>query len=203
MIRWLSFGVFTPLMRNHSANGTRRQEVYQFEKTEMFRDILSVRYKLLPYIYSEYMKAALNNMMMFRPLGFVFGEDEIARNVEDQLLIGESIMVAPIYEQNAIGRTVYFPETMKMIRFREGKVTEEQVYEKGHHYIKMPLGDICVFIRDGRIFPLAEGGEYVDAVNTDNLKLYSCGENAVPYALYDDDGNTKEYDLANCRILTV
>ena len=203
MIRWLSFGVFTPLMRNHSANGTRRQEVYQFEKTEMFRDILSVRYKLLPYIYSEYMKAALNNMMMFRPLGFVFGEDEIARNVEDQLLIGESIMVAPIYEQNAIGRTVYFPETMKMIRFREGKVTEEQVYEKGHHYIKMPLGDICVFIRDGRILPLAEGGEYVDAVNTDNLKLYSCGENAVPYALYDDDGNTKEYDLANCRILTV
>ena len=92
---------------------------------------------------------------------------------------------------------------MMMIRFREVKVTEEQVYEKGHHYIKMPLGDICVFIRDGRIFPLAEGGEYVAAVHTDNLKLYSCGENAVPYALYDDDGNTKEYDLANCRILTV
>ena len=203
MIRWLSFGVFTPLMRNHSANGTRRQEVYQFEQTKMFGDILSVRYKLLPYLYSEYMKAALNDTMMFRPLGFVYGKDEIARNVEDQLMIGDGVMVAPVYEQNAIGRVVYFPEKMKGIRFSQGNVTEEQVYEKGHHYIKMPLGDICVFIRDGYILPIAEGGEYVDAVKTDSLKLYSCGDAPAAYALYEDDGNTKEYDMANCRMLSV
>lgn len=201
MIRWLSFGVFTPLMRNHSANGTRRQEVYQFENIKMFGDILSVRYKLLPYLYSEYMKAALNDTMMFRPLGFVYGQDEIARNVEDQLMIGDGVMVAPVYEQNAIGRVVYFPEKMKLIRFSQGNVIEEQVYEKGHHYIKMPLGDICVFIRDGYILPVAEGGEYVDAVKTDALKLYACGEAPAAYALYEDDGNTKEYDMANCRML--
>ena len=203
MIRWLSFGVFTPLMRNHSANGTRRQEVYQFEKTEMFRDILSVRYKLIPYLYSEYMKAALNDTMMFRPLGFVYDKDEIARTVEDQLMIGDNVMVAPVYEQNAIGRVVYCPETMKMIRFSQGNITEEQVYEKGHHYIKMPLGDICVFIRDGYILPIAEGGEYVDEVKTDELKLYACGDAPAAYALYEDDGNTKEYDMANCRMLTL
>lgn len=203
LIRWLSFGVFTPLMRNHSANGTRRQEVYQFEQTKMFADILSVRYKLLPYLYSEYMKAALKDTMMFRPLGFVYGKDEIARNVEDQLMIGDGVMVAPVYEQNAIGRVVYFPEKMKLIRFSQGNVTEEQVYEKGHHYIKMPLGDICIFIRDGYILPVAEGGEYVDAVNTDALKLYACGDAPAAYVLYEDDGNTKEYDMANCRMLTL
>ncbi len=203
MIRWLSFGVFTPLMRNHSANGTRRQEVYQFENTKMFRDILSVRYKLIPYLYSEYMKAALNDTMMFRPLGFVYGKDEIARTVENQLMIGDNVMVAPVYEQNAIGRVVYFPETMKMIRFSQGNVTEEQVYEKGHHYIKMPLGDICIFIREGYILPIAEGGEYVDEVKTDSLKLYACGETPAAYALYEDDGTTKEYDMANCRMLTL
>ena len=203
MIRWLSFGIFTPLMRNHSANGTRRQEVYTFEQTKMFRDIISVRYKLLPYLYSEYMKAALNDTMMFRPLGFVYGKDEIARNVEDQLLIGDNVMVAPIYEQNAIGRVVYFPEKMKMLRFSQGSVTEEQVYEKGHHYIKMPLGYVCIFIRDGYILPIAEGGEYVDEVTSDSLTLYACGDAPVAYALYEDDGNTKEYDMANCRMLTL
>lgn len=201
MIRWLSFGVFTPLMRNHSANGTRRQEIYQFEKTDMFRDILSVRYKLFPYLYSEYMKAALNDTMMFRPLGFVYGKDEIAKTTEDQLMIGDNVMVAPVYEQNAIGRVVYFPEKMKLIRFSKGKVIEEQVYEKGHHYIKMPLGDICVFIRDGYILPVAEGGEYVDAVCSDSLTLYACGDKPMAYALYDDDGVSKEYDMANCRLL--
>lgn len=203
MIRWLSFGIFTPLMRNHSANGTRRQEVYQFEKTEVFRQIISVRYKLLPYLYSEFMKAAINNTMMFRPLGFVYGKDEIARTVEDQLLIGDSIMVAPVYEQNAAGRVVYLPESMKMLRFHEGNVLEEQVYEKGHHYIEMPLGDICIFIRKNEILPLAEGGEYVEDVNTDSLTLYSYGENPTPYMLYDDDGNTKEYDMKNCRTITL
>lgn len=203
MIRWLSFGIFTPLMRNHSANGTRRQEVYRFEQTKMFRDIISVRYKLIPYLYSEYMKAALNDTMMFRPLGFVYSGDEIARNVEDQLLIGDNVMVAPVYEQNAIGRVVYFPEKMKMLRFSEGNVTEEQIYEKGHHYIKMPLGDVCIFIRDGYILPIAEGGEYVDEVATDSLTLYSCGDAPAAYALYEDDGNTKEYDIANCRMLTL
>lgn len=203
MIRWLSFGIFTPLMRNHSANGTRRQEVYQFEKTEVFRQIISVRYKLLLYLYSEFMKAAINNTMMFRPLGFVYGKDEIARTVEDQLLIGDSIMVAPVYEQNAAGRVVYLPESMKMLRFHEGNVLEEQVYEKGHHYIEMPLGDICIFIRKNAILPLAEGGEYVEDVNTDSLTLYSYGENPTPYMLYDDDGNTKEYDMKNCRTITL
>ena len=203
LIRWLSFGVFTPLMRNHSANGTRRQEVYQFEQTKMFGDILSVRYKLLPYLYSEYMKAALNDTMMFRPLGFVYGKDEIARNVEDQLMIGDGVMVAPVHEQNAIGRVVYFPERMKLLRFSQGNVTEEQVYEKGHHHIMMPLGDVCVFIRDGYILPVAEGGEYVDEVKTDSLKLYACGDAPAAYALYEDDGNTKEYDMANCRMLTL
>lgn len=203
MIRWLSFGVFTPLMRNHSASGTRRQEYYQFEKTDMFRDVLSVRYKMLPYLYSEFMKAALNNTMMFRPLGFIYGKDEIAREVEDQLFIGENIMIAPVYVQNATGRIVYVPEKMKLVRFSKGEVIEEQVYEKGHHYIKMPLGDIGVFIRDGYLLPVSEGAEYVDAIKTDALKVYSCGDAVAPYALYEDDGNTKEYTMDNCRMITV
>ena len=67
----------------------------------------------------------------------------------------------------------------------------------------MPLGDICVFIREGYLLPVAEGAEYVDAVKTDALSVFSCGENVAPYALYEDDGNTKEYDMANCRVITV
>ena len=65
LLRWLSLGVFTPLMRNHSALGTRRQEPYCFDDTDAFRRIIGIRYALLPYIYSEYMKAVLRNEMMF------------------------------------------------------------------------------------------------------------------------------------------
>ena len=50
------------------------------------------------------MKAALENDMNFIPLAFAYPDDERAVHVEDQILVGESIMIAPIYKQNAIGR---------------------------------------------------------------------------------------------------
>ena len=87
LLRWLALGVFTPLMRNHSADGTRKQEFFRFEKEEDFKAVINVRYRLLPYIYSEYMKAVLSDDMMFKPLGFVYGDDEIARRIEDQLMV--------------------------------------------------------------------------------------------------------------------
>lgn len=195
LIRWLSFGVFTPLMRNHSALGTRLQEAYQFGNIDMFRDVISVRYKLLPYLYSEFMKAALRDEMMFKPLGFVYGNDRIARHVEDQLLMGDEIMIAPVYEQNAVGRCVYFPEPMKLIRFHQGKVQEEEVYTKGYSYVEMPLGDVCVFLKENRILPLSDGGENIAAVDFDHLQLHFFGDCVKPYEYYTDDGESRDCDL--------
>ena len=112
LLRWMEFAVFTPLFRNHSARGTRQQEVYCFSHEERFLNVIGARYQLLPYLYSEYMKAALSGTMMFSPLSFVYGKDALARQVEDQLLVGENIMVAPVYTQNVTGRVVYFPERL-------------------------------------------------------------------------------------------
>ncbi len=98
--------------------GTRVQEAYRFEKIDGFRHIISMRYKLLPYLYSEYMKAVLRDEMMFRPLAFDYPEDRRAVKVEDQLLLGDGMMIAPVYEQNAEGRYVYLPERMKLVPFQ-------------------------------------------------------------------------------------
>ena len=123
LLRWLALGVFTPLMRDHACEKTREQECYQFEHIEDFRHIIGVRYRLIPYIYSEYMKAALTDDMMFKPLAFEYPEDRMAVNVEDQLMLGNEIMIAPVYTQNAIGRYVYLPEAMMLVRFcPDGKI---------------------------------------------------------------------------------
>lgn len=195
MIRWLSFGIFTPLFRNHSAMGTRRQEVYQFEDQQMMRGVIEIRYRLLPYLYSEFMKSALRNQMMFRPLGFRYAKDDMARRVEDQLLLGESIMLAPVYEQNAVGRNVYVPEKMKLLRFRQREIIFDDVYERGYHYVEMPLGDVCVFLRENHILPLSGGGECVAQVDFNDLTLYSFGEHVEPYEYYMDDGIERDADI--------
>ncbi len=194
LLRWYALGIFTPLMRNHSALGTRRQEPYNFEKTETFKDIISIRYRLIPYLYSEYMKAAVNNTMMFKPLAFEYENDEIAKHVEDQLLLGDSIMIAPVYEQNAVGRNVYIPERMKLIRFSGGKMIDEGILEKGTHFVNIPISDVCLFLKENRILPLAKGGMNVSEVDFEDLEKVYFGNNVKPYEYYNDNGETKDYE---------
>lgn len=192
LLRFLALGVFTPLMRNHAALGTRDQECYRFENMEDFRHVLGVRYRLLPYIYSEYMKAALNNDMYFKPLAFVYPEDTLAVRIEDQLMIGNEIMIAPIYEQNGQGRYVYLPEEMKFVKFLpNGKISEE-ILEKGIHYVDIALNEVPLFIRSGKCIPLAEAAECTAQIDTEHLSML--GYEGTEYVLYDDDGIHKNYD---------
>ena len=203
VLRWLEFAVFTPLLRNHSARGTRRQEVYRFSHVQDFADVIGVRYQILPYIYSEYMKAALRNTMMFSPLSFIYEGDALAGQVEDQLLIGENVMIAPVCEQNASGRVVYFPERMKQLIFRKGTVAEGIVYEKGFAYVDMPMGSVNIFLREGYLFPVAKGGKCVEDVDFEDLTLYSFGEEIKPYEYYLDDGETKDFNIeSHVRMLS-
>ena len=199
LLRWLAFGIFTPLMRNHSAEGTRRQECYQFEKIEQFKHLIEIRYRLIPYIYSEYMKAALQYDMYFKPLSFVYQSDEIAKEIEDQLLIGNEIMIAPVYTQNAKGRCVYLPEEMMMIKFVSDGTINTKQYEKGYHYIDTKLDEVVLFVRKGCCIPIAEPAEYVEQIDTKNMKLY--GYDNSEYLLYDDDGITKEYQNENYKTM--
>lgn len=186
LLRWLALGVFTPLMRNHSAIGTRQQECYQFEKIEDFRHIIRVRYRLIPYLYSEYMKAALHDEMMFKPLAFEYPEDRMARLVEDQLMLGNEIMIAPVYTQNAEGRYVYLPEEMKFIKFLPDGGIFEEILEQGHHYVGIALNEVPLFIRKDRCIPVVEAAESVEKLAMDTMEML--GYPKAAYDLYEDDG---------------
>ena len=182
-------------MRDHAALGTREQECYQFEKIEDFRHVIGVRYRLIPYLYSEYMKAALNDDMYFKPLAFVYPEDKMAAHVEDQLMLGNEIMIAPVYEQNARGRYVYLPETMKFVKFLPDGTLSEEVLEKGVHFVEVALNEVPLFIRKGKCIPLAEAAESVSELDTEHLKMV--GFEGAEYMLYEDDGVHKDYDIAD------
>ena len=195
VLRWLALGIFTPLMRNHSAMGTRVQEVYRFENMDGFRHIIGLRYRFLPYLYSEYMKAVLRDEMMFRPLAFDYPQDSHAVNVEDQLLLGDGLMIAPVYEQNAEGRYVYLPEKMKMVRFKVDGTTEEEILEAGHHYVNISLTDVVVFVRPNHLIPMSSGGQCVEDVDFENLQYISYIENGeAVYEYYHDNGYEKDYE---------
>ena len=195
LLRWLQLGVFTPLMRNHAAQGTRDQEAYRFDLWPAMRGALTVRYALIPYLYSSLMKAALTDGMMFRPLAFDYASDDMACRTEDQVMLGEEAMIAPVYEQNARGRHVYLPEDMLLVRFRAADDYDLVPMPRGHHWVELALHEFPLFIKRGRIVPLAKSAEWVDAVDSGDLTLLGWLDGNAQTSLYDDDGVSTAIDL--------
>lgn len=177
LLRFLSLGIFTPLMRNHSALGTREQECYQFENPEDFRGIISLRYRLLPYLWNLINDCAENNSLYFKPLCFEYPEDKTAAQTEDQLLIGDELMIAPVYTANATGRSVYLPEPMTCVVCSKGKGLESGTpemipLEKGMHFINVPLNQIVFFIRKGKQIPVTAPAPTTAELNMKNLEYW-------------------------------
>ena len=202
VLRWTAFSIFTPILRNHSALGTRNQEPYQFEDVNEFKGLISLRYRLIPYLYSEYLKSALNNGMMFKPLAFEFRDDNRAKTTEDQLLIGESIMIAPVYKQNATGRYVYLPEKMMMVKFSDENTYTTKVLDKGDYYIEVELNEVLIFVRENKMLPLCNSADTTAQLDRDNLQILAYVTEKSTYELYDDDGISKNYN-SNKAIITI
>lgn len=186
MLRWLQYSLFTPLFRNHSADGTRRQELYRFDNLRSAAEMVRIRYCLIPYLYSEFLKAVLHDDMMFRPLSFDFPEDAMAKQVEDQLLLGDELMIAPVYKQNAQGRYVYLPEEMMLVRMRSCREYQTEILPQGHHYVSIALDELVFFIRNQKVIPFAEPANSTAEMDAASIKRL--GYSGASYTLYRDNG---------------
>ncbi|MBQ9910213.1 MAG: alpha-glucosidase [Lachnospiraceae bacterium] len=199
MLRWLQFGIFSPLFRNHVSMHARNHDLYLFGERfkDAFAKTLRIRYMLLPYIYSEFMKAALSGGMYAKPLSFVWEDDERCRRIEDQIMIGESLMAAPVYAQNASGRYVYLPEDMLLVRMKSPEDFETEEMSAGDHYVRIDLEQTAFFVRKGHAVVYARSGftkPYVTDVPTEGLDAFAYGDN-VTYDYYDDDGTSPADEL--------
>lgn len=190
MLRWLQYSLFTPLFRNHSAAGTREQELYRFSTAEAMGEMIKIRYSLIPYLYSEFLKAVLNDEMMFRPLAFDFQNDEAAEHIEDQLLLGNELMIAPVYKQNSYGRYVYLPEEMMLVRMKKYNSYDTEILSKGHHYVRAELDELVFFIRHGKAVPFCEPADCTEHI--DYSTIFMLGYADGKYSLYKDNGISPE-----------
>lgn len=191
MMRFIELSIFTPLFRNHSALGTRCQELYRFKDIDSFRNLLGIRYGLIPYIYSEYLKSVKNNTLMFSPLGIAFPSDAAARHIEDQLMVGENIMIAPVYQPNTFGRHVYLPEDMTIIRFRSLDDYDSEYISQGHHYIDIAINEVVVFIRKSHGLILGGFAHNITEVSENNFKVLGEGDKLLPYELYINENESE------------
>jgi alpha-glucosidase len=110
-LRWMQYGALTPFCRNHSAAGNVDQYAWTFGETvlDLVREALRLRYRLLPYLYACFLRAAETGAPVQRPLIFDFQDDPGVRDLDDQYLLGPDLLVAPAVEAGVTARQVYLP----------------------------------------------------------------------------------------------
>ncbi len=184
LCRWVELGAFSPLFRNHSSNGSIFQEPWRFdEKTlEINRKFICLRYQLLPYFYDLFWKGEKTGLPVIRPLVLHYEKDPNTWNLNDEFLVGEHLLVAPVLTQGAQKRMVYFPEGI-WYDFFTGKEYSGGEYD----LVSAPL-DVCpVFAKAGSMIPTWEVMQYTGEKPYDTLKLKVFKGEGV-YVHYQDNG---------------
>lgn len=151
------------------------------------RDILNLRMSLVPYIYSAFVEYGRTGKPPFRALVLDWPQDEHTWNLDDEYMMGDDILVAPLFgHENK--RTVYLPAG-GWYSFWDGTR-----YEGGREYsVEMPPERIPLFVREGALLPLAEPVEHISADTRFNLTVRAYGNACRDKALYEDDGTTNDY----------
>ncbi|MGC8787135.1 MAG: glycoside hydrolase family 31 protein, partial [Anaerolineae bacterium] len=163
-VRWLQFGVFSSHIRAHGKQ-PREPWTYGPQAEEIARRYLKLRYRLLPYIYSEAVKSAQTGLPMVRPLVLEFQSDPNTHSLDSQYMFGESFLVAPIITP-VNRRQVYLPPGNWVDYWSKKPV-------KGGCWIKVeaPLEIIPLWVRAGAIIPMGPELSYVEEKPLDPLTL--------------------------------
>lgn len=149
--RWIQLSSMLPFFRTHAANTSRPREPWSFGSiTEgRVRQAIEWRYRLLPYLYSEAANAAETGLPIVRPLFFDEPADRDLRSVQDQFLLGESLLVTPVVQRGATSRSVRLPAGDWYDFWSGAKHAGGRVIT-----VAAPMDRLPLFVRAGRTLPL-------------------------------------------------
>ncbi|XP_052407246.1 lysosomal alpha-glucosidase isoform X2 [Carassius gibelio] len=150
-VRWTQLGAFYPLMRNHNDRPNAPQEPYVFSQQaqDAMRTVITLRYSLLPFLYTLFHHTHTSSRTVARPLFLEFPTDPNCHTIDRQFLWGGSLLISPVLEEGALEVTAYLPPGT-WYSLHNG----EACYSKGQYFLfPAPLDTINVHVREGSIIP--------------------------------------------------
>ena len=191
--RWLQFGVFSPILRLHSAHENPREGnarmpwTYGSEGVRIARDLCRLRYRLLPYIYSMTRAAHDDALPLLRPLYLVHPDLEEAYDHPDEYFFGDAMLVAPVVDSLG-ARDVYLPpgawvDYFTGTGYRGGRTIR----------VRCSLETFPLFVKSGSVLPEQPDMDYTDQTPLDSLivRVYAPGNSQS--SLYEDDGVSLDF----------
>ena len=213
-VRWMQWGTFMPLMRNHCSS-PMVSELYEFGKEgdwayDVMKQYIELRYRLLPYIYSMAGEVVQHSGMMMRPLLMDYTDDRKAILRNDEYMFGRELLVKPVTDplytwlgtdkkghliypdikKAAAPVEVYLPKGNDWYDFWTG----EKV--RGGRTVKRPcpINEMPVYVKAGSILPMGPQVQYSDEKPWDNLELRIYPGQDGKFTLYEDEGDNYNYE---------
>ncbi|KAL5363683.1 glycosyl hydrolases family 31-domain-containing protein [Aspergillus floccosus] len=206
--RWMQLSAFFPFYRNHNILGAISQEAYTWASViDASKTAMTIRYQLLPYIYTLFYHAHTAGHTVMRALAWEFPDDPSLASADRQFLLGPSILVIPVLEPGATSVNGVLPG---LIEGREKwydwyNQTAVPLPSQANTTINAPLGHIPVFVRGGSVLPLQQPALTTrDARQTPWDVLVALNKDGEATGdLYLDDGVSVQPDATVSAIFTV
>ncbi|MFV8376774.1 glycoside hydrolase family 31 protein [Flavobacterium sp. LB1P71] len=166
--RWIQLGVFHPFCRTHSSGDHGDQEPWAFDEEviDITRKFVSLRYQLLPYLYTMFWQYIEEGIPMLKPLVYYDQEDIQTHYRNDEFVFGNQILVCPILEPNSLGRRMYVPRGHWYNYW-----TNEEVKGGKEIWVDTKFDQIPLFVKAGAVIPKYPVQQYVGELEFDELTL--------------------------------
>jgi alpha-glucosidase len=201
--RWIQLGVFHPFCRTHSSGDHGDQEPWSFddEVVHITRKFVSLRYQLLPYLYTMFWQYVNQSIPLLKPLVYYDQQDTQTHYRTDEFIFGNQILVCPILEPNSVGRRMYIPSGNWYNYW-----TKELIGGNKETWVATDYDQIPLFIKEGAIIPKYPVQQYVGEIKFEQIDLevyYKRGKESS--MLYEDaqdgyDYNKGRYSLSTFRL---
>ena len=191
LIRWVQAGTFLPLMRVHGYMSNTEPWNYGPEAQRIITDYIRLRYKFMPYIYSEAAQVTMNGSTIMRPFVFDFLGDQEALKQDGAYMFGKSILVSPVMDGGVSQWKVYLPENEAgWYDWWTGRKVA------GGQYVNadVDIETIPVYVKGGSIVPTGPDRQHV-AEKVDGPVVFNIypGSDAS-FTLYEDEGINYNYE---------
>jgi alpha-D-xyloside xylohydrolase len=190
-IRWFQFGTFNPILRVHGTRSTNQNELWSYgaEAQKILTNYDTLRYRLLPYIYSLAWMTTSEGYTPMRGLIMDFRTDEHAASIGDQFMYGPAFLVNPVTDPGVNSRRIYLPKTKWYDFWSGGLVEGGRMIDRAAPIDKLPL-----FVRAGSIVPMGPEKQWSTERPEDPIELRVYRGADADFTLYEDENDGYNYE---------
>jgi len=190
-MRWFQFGVFNPILRVHGTRSTNQNELWSYgtEAQKILASYDTLRYRLLPYIYSLAWMGTSQGYTPMRGLIMDFRTDEHSAAISDQFMFGPAFLVNPVTDPGVDSRRVYLPKAKWHDFWRGSSVEGSRMVDASAPIDKLPL-----FVRAGSIVPMGPEKEWSTEKPEDPIELRVYRGADGDFTLYEDENDGYNYE---------